>query len=197
MTSDGFVHSCLLWLGCLEGVSSVLRVAGSGWWLVWGFPRFLVLGLLWFPQLSFGLRLPCCRGSVLLPSVHALSTWGRLIRTKTLQKCCCFFKGFGCLPTGAKKCTVGAQRRDPDWIPIGSRLVFLKTTVHFPHLFPTFRTLPRTTPPQTPSPRRKILRCTCGILWFCSVSEAELAGRKQVASLGEFPSYVRSLAAMS
>ena len=104
------------------GVSSVLRVAGSGWWLVWGFPRFLVLGLLWFPQLSFGLRLPCCRGSVLLPSVHALSTWGRLIRTKTLQKCCCFFKGFGCLPTGAKKCTVGAQRRDPDWIPIGSRL---------------------------------------------------------------------------
>lgn len=109
-----------------------------------------------------------------------------------------FFKGFGCFPTGAKKCTncpTTGSRLDPDWIRTGFPENY--STFHFPHLFPTFRTLPHTTPPQTPSPGCKILRCTCGILWFCSVSEAELAGRKQVASSWEFPSYVCSLVAMS
>ena len=96
----------------------MLRVAGSGWWLVWGFPRFLVLGLLWFPQLSFGLRLPCCRGSVLLPSVHALSTWGRLIRTKPCKNVVVFLKGLAASQQAPKS----AQLVPNDGIPTGSRL---------------------------------------------------------------------------
>ena len=36
-------------------VSSVLRVAGSGWWLVpFGFPPLVGLGWLWFPRLLLG-----------------------------------------------------------------------------------------------------------------------------------------------
>ena len=64
-------------------VSSVLRVAGSGWWLVpFVFPPLFGLGWLWFPRLLLGcglLAAVCCGGSFLLPSAHALSTWGQFM----------------------------------------------------------------------------------------------------------------------
>ena len=64
-------------------VSSVLRVAGSGWWLVpFVFPPFLVWGGCGFCGSLLGcgfLAVVCCGGSLLLPSAHVLSTWGQFM----------------------------------------------------------------------------------------------------------------------
>ena len=61
-------------------VSSVLRVAGSGWWLVpFVFPPFLVWGGCGFRGSFWAAA--CCGGSFLLPSAHALSTWGQFMDT--------------------------------------------------------------------------------------------------------------------
>ena len=76
-------HSCLWWLGCLERGF----VRASGGWLrvvvgsVCFFPLF-GLGWLWFPRLLLGcglLAAVCCGGRFLLPSAHALSTWGQFM----------------------------------------------------------------------------------------------------------------------
>ena len=72
-------------------VSSVLRVAGSGWWLVpFVFPPFLVWGSCGFRGSLLGcgfLAVVCCGGRLLLPSAHALSTWGQFM-DKVMNNCC-------------------------------------------------------------------------------------------------------------
>ena len=76
-------HSCLWWLGCLE--RGFVRASG-GWLRVVvgsvGFSPLFGLGWLWFPRLLLGcglLAAVCCGGRFLLPSAHALSTWGQFM----------------------------------------------------------------------------------------------------------------------
>ena len=84
-------HSCLWWLGCLE--RGFVRASG-GWLRVVvgsvGFSPLFGLGWLWFPRLLLGcglLAAVCCGGRFLLPSAHALSTWGQFM-DKVMNNCC-------------------------------------------------------------------------------------------------------------
>ena len=76
-------HSCLWWLGCLE--RGFVRASGGWLRVVVGsvcFSPLFGLGWLWFPRLLLGcglLAVVCCGGSFLLPSAHALSTWGQFM----------------------------------------------------------------------------------------------------------------------
>ena len=98
-----WVHSCNLWLGCLERsvVSFVLRVVGSEWWLVrffspplWGFGVVVVSAALFWAAASLpwsAAGAVCCGGSLLLPSTHALptlSTWGQLMDKVMMMVVC-------------------------------------------------------------------------------------------------------------
>jgi hypothetical protein len=63
-------------------------LAPGGAWFFLFFP-LLVLGWLWFRSSLLGcgfLAVVCCRGSLLLPSAHALSTWGQFMDTVMMMR---------------------------------------------------------------------------------------------------------------
>ena len=75
---DGFIRAfggSAAWSVVSSGLAP-----GGGWFRLF-FP-LLGLGWLWFPRLLLGcglLAAVCCGGSFLLPSAHALSTWGQFM----------------------------------------------------------------------------------------------------------------------
>ena len=83
---DGFIRAfggSAAWSVVSSGLAP-----GGGWFRLF-FP-LLGLGWLWFPRLLLGcglLAAVCCGGSFLLPSAHALSTWGQFM-DKVMNNCC-------------------------------------------------------------------------------------------------------------